>query len=748
MNKSKLKTINKWPIASILMILVNLACYVLWEFDIKSTLYLSVIQGAFLLWFGEGLIENKKRKRIAYPHFILSILIISIGIISIYLFGQALAVTGEKYTYWVTHLKTTSSSSIEYEIGTLILLHFLIMISVYHHEIWQLIIKDIYRCLPSLWCIPLGIGLMVYTRGDFNALQRIGSLFILALVMTVYLIYKTFIDKEQDIVYDVNPRQYLIVFIGCFLGICFIWSYIPDFQELPGARWLHTVVSSVGKKNTLYEKIPYTTRLDSDVPLSEAILFEVSAMEPLYLREIAYGEYLDGIWRVSETQKIEKSPIGFDANDLNAEYIQLDALLDEISFLNRQEASIFPEYAKMASYETSIIRKKNYQVLQNPINKINYFTVNSFIDIKDQLEGGVYYYQDINNCYFYGEHIIEPSNYIITYYDRIPKMGSREYIFLKSINGADWETIYNEVLKNRKKYGLYNEKIQEALNVYTPLVQYQNAKAYFLQVPEAIKDQLTHFTRQLVSTQNSDWDNVILISDFLKNNYLYDLGNKKSEGDRVLNFLFEEKKGICQDFATSMTLMCRSIGIPAKYVTGYYATEKNKETGNYIIREKDAHAFVEVYIAGYGWMSFDPTPNRSVEENKKKAISDSSLQDSIGIIGIGGIILIGVLFSKSGNNYLQEKWWMILFKITSPERKLEKLISHQEKYLSKRKLNRESGETLSQYVQRLKYYDIDITASVKLYEAQKYGAIQPTESELQEAYESYKRLKVTLKKLK
>lgn len=748
MNKSKLKVINKCLIASILILVIDLCCYGLWKFNIKSTLYLAVIQGVFLIWFGESLIDSNNNTKIAYPHFILSILTVTIIILSIYLFGQGLAITGEKYTNWVIQLKTTGSSSIEYEIGTLNLLHLFIVLCVYHHEIWKMVRKDIYKCLPSLWCIMFGIGVMIYLKEDFNTIQRIGSLSIIALVMIIYLIYKTFIEKKQDTIYDISIKQYVIVFIGCFIGVYFIWNYIPDFQELPGARWLHGVVNSINKKNTPYEKIPYTKRLDSDIPLSEAILFEVSAMEPLYLREVAYSKYLDGIWYMTEANKLEELSIDFSTECLDAEYIQLDALLDEILFLNRQEISIFPEYANIASYETSIVRKKSYQVLQNPINKINYFTVNSLVDIKNQVKDKIYYYQDINNEYFFGESIIEPSNYTITYYDRIPKIGSREYVFLKSINGGKWQTIYNEVLMYRKRYGVYNEKVQKGLSVYTPLIQYQNAKMYFLQIPEAIKSQVAQFTRQLVNIQSSDWDNATAICNFLKNNYVYDLGSKKSEGDRVLNFLFEEKRGICQDFATSMTLMCRSVGIPAKYVTGYYTTEKNKQTGNYIIREKDAHAFVEVYIAGYGWMNFDPTPSRESKENKIDGTLDSSLQNTIKIIGIGSIILIGTLFLWNKNNYFKEKWWLVMFKVTPSHKKLTRLIRHQEEYLSKRGLGRAVGETLSQYAQRLRHSNIDITKSIGFYEAQKYGAIQVTKEEIQQAYQAYKTLKTILKKLK
>ena len=748
MDRPQFKRVNKWPIAGVLMLFISFLAYVLWKFDIKIALGVTLIEGFLLLWFGERLIEKQKKKRLSYPYFFLSMLTLSIVVIVIYLFGQAAYTTEQSYSYWLTHLRTTSSKSIDYEMGTLILCHFVIMIWVYNKEIWRLVREDIYRCLPSLWSILLGIGLMIYSREGFNHTVRTVSLLIGGGLMMAYLVYKNFGSKEQNITYHIRPMQYIMSFIGCLIGIWMIGICLPEIQELPGTRWLRTVASSIGAKPSLYQKIPYATRLDSDIPISDAVLFEVSAMEPLYLREIAYGEYLDGVWRVPELEKRDDSYIDFESRYLNAEYLQLDALLDEISFQNRKDSSVFPEYAKMASYETSIVRKKAYRVLQNPINKINYFTVNSFLDIHDQAAESIYYYQNLNNAYFHSENIIEPSNYEVTYYDRVPKMGSREYIFLRSINGTTWENIYKRVIENRKKYGLYNEKLPEALRIYTPLAQYQNAKEYFLQVPEEMKDQLAALTKQLIVTQKSDWDRAALICNFLKNNYSYRLQNKKIEGDRVLYFLFEEKEGICQDFATSMTLMCRSIGIPAKYVTGYYASEKNKETGNYIIREKDAHAFVEVYIAGYGWMSFDPTPASNVEETKEENTSGMSLPAYIRLLAIGSGILTIIFLSKGGFRYFEEKWWFIIFRLTKSQKQLEKLILRQEMWLEKSGFSRGSHETLSQYTQRLKQFDIDIASSVKLYEAQKYGSLQPTKSEIQAAYQSYKALKVVLKRLK
>ena len=57
-----------------------------------------------------------------------------------------------------------------------------------------------------------------------------------------------------------------------------------------------------------------------------------------------------------------------------------------------------------------------------------------------------------------------------------------------------------------------------------------------------------------------------------------------------------------------MTVMLRAEGIPARYVTGFLPGEYNDVGGDYIMRESDAHTWVEVFFPGYGWMTFDPTP--------------------------------------------------------------------------------------------------------------------------------------------
>ena len=77
--------------------------------------------------------------------------------------------------------------------------------------------------------------------------------------------------------------------------------------------------------------------------------------------------------------------------------------------------------------------------------------------------------------------------------------------------------------------------------------------------------------------------------------------------DAVDRFLFVDRRGFCEQIGTSLVVMLRSLGIPARLAVGYATGERNPFTGLYEVRAKDAHAWAEVYFPGVGWQAFDPT---------------------------------------------------------------------------------------------------------------------------------------------
>ncbi len=99
------------------------------------------------------------------------------------------------------------------------------------------------------------------------------------------------------------------------------------------------------------------------------------------------------------------------------------------------------------------------------------------------------------------------------------------------------------------------------------------------------------------------------IEKYLKTNYRYTLDVKPtSSGMPIEDFLFRQKAGFCEHYATAMTLLLRSLGIPARFVTGFLPGEWNEFGKYYTVRQSNAHAWVEVWFPESGWIPFDPTP--------------------------------------------------------------------------------------------------------------------------------------------
>ena len=114
---------------------------------------------------------------------------------------------------------------------------------------------------------------------------------------------------------------------------------------------------------------------------------------------------------------------------------------------------------------------------------------------------------------------------------------------------------------------------------------------------------------QITSSARNDFDKAAAIENYLKTRFGYTLQLPQTPvKDPIANFLFERKQGHCEYFASAMAVMLRTIGIPSRVVNGFRSDEFNDLTGNYVVRAKDAHAWVEAYFPGYGWQTFDPTP--------------------------------------------------------------------------------------------------------------------------------------------
>jgi len=100
----------------------------------------------------------------------------------------------------------------------------------------------------------------------------------------------------------------------------------------------------------------------------------------------------------------------------------------------------------------------------------------------------------------------------------------------------------------------------------------------------------------------------------LRDGYRYTLELKRdSRYDPIEDFLFAQRAGNCEYFAASMAVLLRAARVPARVVNGFQRGEWNEYGGYLTVRQRDAHSWVEVYVPGSGWVTFDPSPRATAE---------------------------------------------------------------------------------------------------------------------------------------
>ena len=132
----------------------------------------------------------------------------------------------------------------------------------------------------------------------------------------------------------------------------------------------------------------------------------------------------------------------------------------------------------------------------------------------------------------------------------------------------------------------------------------------YLQLP-TLDPRIPELAKQVTAQAGTPYDQARAIQNYLRSNrFRYTLILTGKAGDDPLpHFLFETHAGHCEYFASSMAVMLRTLGIPARPVNGFLPGEYNDLGGDYIVRASDAHSWVEVYFPGNGWVVFDPTPD-------------------------------------------------------------------------------------------------------------------------------------------
>lgn len=132
--------------------------------------------------------------------------------------------------------------------------------------------------------------------------------------------------------------------------------------------------------------------------------------------------------------------------------------------------------------------------------------------------------------------------------------------------------------------------------------------------PEMMTRRLRQLAVEITEGCNDDLSRARAIERYLRRGYAYTLRVERLDGrDPIERFLFDYRKGNCELFAAAMVVLCRNLGIPCRIAIGYHGGVKGESPNEIIFRHMDAHAWVEVWLAGRGWTTFDPTPPAPLE---------------------------------------------------------------------------------------------------------------------------------------
>jgi protein-glutamine gamma-glutamyltransferase len=135
-------------------------------------------------------------------------------------------------------------------------------------------------------------------------------------------------------------------------------------------------------------------------------------------------------------------------------------------------------------------------------------------------------------------------------------------------------------------------------------------RAVYLQLPPALPQRVRDLALNLAAGQRTAYDRAVVLRDYLKATYPYDYfpPPQAPNTDSVDQFLFVDRRGVCEHYVSALVVMLRSLGIPARLAAGYGSGDFNALTGYFEVHADDAHAWAEVYFPAHGWVPFDPTP--------------------------------------------------------------------------------------------------------------------------------------------
>jgi transglutaminase-like putative cysteine protease len=134
----------------------------------------------------------------------------------------------------------------------------------------------------------------------------------------------------------------------------------------------------------------------------------------------------------------------------------------------------------------------------------------------------------------------------------------------------------------------------------------------YTELPPGFPASVGRLARDVTSGARTTYDRALALQAWFRTNFTYTLDVPRGHDDNAMvRFLFQDRRGYCEQFAGSFAAMARTLGIPARVAVGFTPGEL-QDDGLYHVTGRQAHAWPEVYVTNYGWVAFEPTPGRGI----------------------------------------------------------------------------------------------------------------------------------------
>jgi hypothetical protein len=217
---------------------------------------------------------------------------------------------------------------------------------------------------------------------------------------------------------------------------------------------------------------------------------------------------------------------------------------------------------------------------------------------------------------------------------------------------------YGDFLEDLSQITMGSE-FQSVVDAYVQ--DYQNTLTYSKLFGECDSEKISKLAESITEGCTSDLQKAEALENyFISNGFEYDASFKRKDGEGIEEFLFNYKKGACYEYSTSMILMARALGLPARYEEGFLVDNSEGVKTQIDLTSSSSHAFPEVYISGFGWCYFEPTQSYTLTQStERKEFSQNTIliitSTTLCLLALLGYLFMWLVYPKLYEAHFRKK---------------------------------------------------------------------------------------------